>query len=63
MNPRRRTGEAAVRAAAVSDDMDGTIASSSGSATVAPRPRRNVRRGSVRLVMIIGMSSSEKAGS
>jgi len=40
--PRRRCGLAALFAMAVSA---GTIASRNGSATVAPTPRRNVRRG------------------
>ena len=48
--PKRRTGAAAVRLCAVSA---GTIDSSSGSASVAPRPRRTVRRGKCRLVAII----------
>jgi len=45
------------------DVIEGTIASSNGSATVAPMPRRNVRRGSAFLVMIIVTSSFEMAGS
>ena len=49
-------GRAAVEAKAV---IAGTIAASSGSATVAPMPRRNVRRGSAFLVIIIMISSSE----
>src|SRR5712692_8529311 len=48
MKPRRRTGLAAVFPSAVSA---GTIASSSGNATVTPKPRRNVRRGKVILLM------------
>ena len=52
-----RIGRRSSRAAVI----DGTIASSSGSATLAPRPRRNVRRGSAFLVMIIATSSSETA--
>jgi hypothetical protein len=46
----RRTGAAAVRAIA---DRAGTIASSNGSAKVAPSPRRKVRRGNDILVMIM----------
>ncbi len=49
-NPSRRTGLAAVLANAV---IDGTIALRSGNATVAPIPRRNVRRGMAFFVMII----------
>ena len=41
MPQKRGTGAAAVRASAVPA---GTMASSRGSATVAPTPRRNVRR-------------------
>src|SRR5215208_164795 len=37
-------------------DSAGTIASRSGNATVAPTPRRNVRRGSAILVMIMCLS-------
>src|SRR5687767_2009791 len=47
-NPRRRTGLAAVCASAT---RAGTIASSSGSASVAPRPRRTVRRSRAFFVM------------
>ena len=47
--PRRLTGLAAVFTTAVSD---GIIASSNGSATLAPSPRRKVRRGNASLVMI-----------
>ena len=54
-NPRRRTGFAGVCARAV---IDGTMASSSGSATVAPMPLRNVRRGRAFFEMIMMLSSS-----
>src|SRR5262245_25385296 len=50
MAPKRRVGAAAVRTVGVSA---GTIASSNGSASVAPRPRRTVRRGSACFVMNI----------
>src|SRR6185369_9912568 len=50
----RRTGLAAVLARGVAA---GTIASNNGSASVAPRPRRNVRRGIAFLVIIIVISS------
>ena len=53
--PRRVGG---VPASAV---IEGTIASSNGSASVAPRPRRNVRRGRAFFVMIIRLSSSGTA--
>ena len=56
--PSRRTGAAAVFARAV---IDGTIASRSGSATVAPMPRRNVRRGKAFFEMIMMLSSSGTA--
>ena len=59
MKPSRGDGFAAVFASAVPA---GTIASSSGSASVAPIPRRKVRRGSDDLVMIMtALSSSETA--
>src|SRR4051794_13451826 len=45
MKPRRGTGPPVFAVSA------GTIASSMGSASVAPIPRRNVRRGSAFLVM------------
>ncbi len=45
--PNRVRGVAGVCASAVKD---GTIASSSGKATVAPTPLRNVRRGNAVLV-------------
>ncbi len=50
--PSRRTGLAGVCASAV---MEGIIASRSGSATVAPIPRRNVRRGRAffKIIMMI----------
>ena len=51
--PSRRTGLAAVLASGVAA---GTIASSNGSAIVAPMPRRNVRRGMAFLVIIIKIS-------
>src|SRR5688572_1028135 len=57
-NPSRRTGLAGVAARAV---IDGTIASSSGRAKLAPIPLRNVRRGKALLVMIILNSSFGKA--
>ena len=62
MKPSRRTGFADVFAMAESA---GTIESSSGSATVAPIPRRKVRRCRCFLVMIMiaGSVSSEKARS
>src|SRR5689334_10405084 len=50
MAPNRGTGFAAVAAVAV---IAGTMASSSGSARVAPTPRRNVRRGNDCFVMIM----------
>ena len=57
MKPSRGEGFAAVFASAVAA---GTIASSSGKASVAPIPRRKVRRGSDVLVMIMtAISSSE----
>ena len=52
--PRRRTGVASVLARAVAA---GIIASSKGRATVAPMPRRKVRRGINFFVMIIAISS------
>src|SRR5438034_319788 len=52
--PRRRTGLAGVLASAVAA---GTIASSNGSASVAPIPRRNVRRGRAFFVITIRISS------
>ena len=55
--PKRRWGLAAVFAVAVNA---GTIESSSGRATVAPIPRKNVRRGNDRLVMNIGANSPQK---
>src|SRR5262245_10282666 len=58
--PRRRTGFAGVAAIA---DIAGTIASSSGRATVTPSPRRNVRRGNAILLMIIELSNQEFAAS
>ena len=61
MQARRRTGLAAARVMA---ETAGTMASSNGSATVAPTPRRNVRRGSDIFVMIMpGLSSSGTANS
>src|SRR4029453_4701254 len=48
MNPARNEGAAAVCASAV---LAGIMASSKGSAIVAPRPRRNVRRGRCFFVM------------
>src|SRR5437867_4942047 len=54
MNPNRGVGFAAVR---VRSESAGTIASNSGSANVAPTPRRNVRRGNDILVMM-NMTSS-----
>jgi hypothetical protein len=54
-NPRRRAGFAAVCASAESA---GTMASSSGRASVAPSPRRNVRRGNDILLMNISVLSS-----
>ena len=61
MKPSRFVGRAAVRASAVAA---GTMASSSGSASAAPAPRRNVRRGSDILVIIMtACSSSETGGS
>ena len=59
MKPSRRTGFAAVRAAAESA---GTIASSSGRARVAPTPLRNVRRARCFFVMIMGSVSLPKGG-
>src|SRR5437016_2768618 len=53
MHPRRRTGAAAALARG---DSAGIMASSSGSASVAPAPRRNVRRGNDILVIIIGLN-------
>src|SRR5262245_4230232 len=58
-NPRRRVGVAAVLARAVAA---GTIASSSGNASVAPMPRRNVRRGMNRLVRNAGARLELDAG-
>ena len=55
MKPRRGDGFAAVRASAVPA---GTIASSSGNASVAPTPRRNVRRGNDIFVIIMTTFSS-----
>jgi hypothetical protein len=49
--PKRGRGRAGVCASAV---IAGTIASSSGRATVAPTPRRNVRRGNDRFVTNMG---------
>src|SRR3954470_23197182 len=49
----RRFGAALVAAA----DSAGTIASSNGSASAAPTPRRNVRRGKAIFVMIIYLLS------
>ena len=46
--PNRRTGAAAVRLSAVSA---GTMLSSSGNASVAPRPRSTVRRDRCTLLM------------
>ena len=57
-NPSRRTGLAAVSDWAVSD---GIIASSRGRATVAPMPRKNVRRASAFFVMIMMLSCSGMA--
>jgi hypothetical protein len=54
-NPSRRTGLAAVLAQAVAA---GIIASNNGSASVAPTPRRNVRRGINFFVMIMTTSSN-----
>src|SRR4051794_33051251 len=54
-NPRRRTGLAGVAANAV---MLGIMASSRGSASEAPAPRRKVRRGRAFFVTIIATSSS-----
>ena len=54
--PIRRTDLAGVWARAV---IAGIIASSSGSASVACTPFRNVRRGSAFFVMIMSNSSSE----
>src|SRR5687768_10476808 len=51
MNPSRRTGAAAALAAA--DARAGVMASITGSAIAAPRPRRTARRGIDRLVMIM----------
>ena len=51
MPTKRRTGAAAVSRVGVSA---GTIDSSSGSASVTPAPRRNVRRGMCFLAMNIG---------
>ena len=51
ITPNRVTGLAAVFCSAVSG---GTIASSSGSASVAPMPRRTVRRGIAFLVISMG---------
>src|SRR2546428_3040605 len=57
MNPSRLG--AAVGAA----ERAGTIASRNGSATVAPRPRRNVRRGSAIFVTIMSeVSKLSRAG-
>src|SRR5438128_1520927 len=52
--PNRRTGLAGVLARGVAA---GTIASNNGSASVAPMPRRNVRRGMAFFVIIILISS------
>ena len=60
MQASRRTGFAAVRDIA---DTAGTMASSNGKATVAPTPRRNVRRGSDVFVMIIRVLPSTGLGS
>src|SRR5688572_9063026 len=54
-NPRRETAFAGVWASAV---IDGIMASRSGSATVAPIPLRNVRRGRAFFKMIMMMLSS-----
>jgi len=56
MKPKRRAGAAAVCASAV---LAGTMASSSGSATAAPIPRRNVRRGREVFVMNIANLTCE----
>src|SRR5215831_10385472 len=58
MKPRRGNGAAAVFTVGV---RAGTIASSSGRARVTPAPRRNVRRGSAFLVMIMRRSSVIRA--
>ena len=55
MAPNRRVGAAAVRTIGV---IAGTIASSIGKASVAPRPRRTVRRDNACFVMNIGCSLS-----
>ena len=54
VNPKRCTGLAAVLAASVNA---GTIASNNGNATVAPMPRRNVRRANAFFVMIMVVAS------
>ena len=51
--PKRITGFADVSARSVDA---GTIASSSGNASVAPIPRKNVRRGNAILVMYMQVS-------
>src|SRR5215207_5030159 len=55
--PRRRTGAAAVFCTAVSA---GTMASSSGSAMVVPRPRNTVRRDKALRVIIMPAPSSPR---
>ena len=50
--PSRRTGRAAARAAAL---RAGTMASRNGRAMAAPAPRRNVRRGNDRAVLIMAL--------
>src|SRR5687768_398124 len=56
--PRRLTGAAAVFCRAVSA---GTMASSSGSATVVPRPRSTVRRDRALRVTIMRTTSSPRS--
>src|ERR1051325_8663996 len=58
-NPIRRTGLAAVLASGVAA---GTMDSNNGKASVAPTPRRNVRRGMNFLVMKLIARSSVQTG-
>src|SRR5438552_12765776 len=58
MPQKRLFGDAAVCASAVPA---GIIESSSGSASVTPMPRRNVRRGNARLVMNVICASFRRS--